>query len=95
LGKRCKHINIHQSLKSAQDDLKRGMKWEKTFGWVFFAFLDATLMHHRLILKRSKLPQSTKCVFVSYNLESKRYKLIILKLENLIMSWNVIFNEEP
>jgi hypothetical protein len=34
-------------------------------------------------------------VFVSYILESKRYKLIVPKIGKLIVSWNVIFNEEP
>jgi hypothetical protein len=33
-------------------------------------------------------------VFVGYNLESKRYKLIVPKTKKLIVSWNVIFNEE-
>jgi hypothetical protein len=51
-------------------------------------------MHH-ILLKHGQNCHNLQNVFVSYNLESKVYKLIVLKFEKLIMNWNVIFNEEP
>jgi hypothetical protein len=38
-------------------------------------------------------PKSTKCIFVSYSIDSKVYKLINIAIGKLILSHNVIFNK--
>jgi hypothetical protein len=70
------------------------MGQEKAFSYTF-VFFGCNAYIHRPIETRLKLgPKFTRCVFVGYNLESKRYKLIVPKTRKLIVSWNVIFNEK-
>jgi hypothetical protein len=70
------------------------MEWKKTNDETFQGLqLFCNNIQIRVDTWTKLEPKSTKCIFVSYNIDSKVYKLINIAIGKLILSHNVIFNK--